>query len=131
MKLPQYYYDPRLLESFDWSYVYRNCNDPVRKVGAILHLSSHEEFYGTNHILWDRKMQHDEWFWKMNRDIARSLVTHAEAHAIFQAIDAGITNFAGSVLISTLEPCVRCRELIQSVGIPDVFFGEVYEQSGR
>lgn len=122
-----YYHSPASIESADWSWIYRTSNDPKVQVGAILHLSDHREFYGSNRIDWAPNnlvdMRH---VWLENRNIARGLVTHAEISAIKLALEAGVLNFAGSTLIVTLSPCENCRRLIEAVGIPEVYYAEVY-----
>lgn len=121
-----YTHDPRLLESVPWEPILARSNDPIRRVGALLILSDGREFPGTNRIEWQAGMAHMEWLWKMNRNVGRGLVRHAEVDSIFAAVDLGVTNFLGATLIVTLSPCQPCRNLIEACGIMDVFYGEEY-----
>jgi dCMP deaminase len=50
-----------------------------------------------------------------------SRAVHAEANAIAQAARHGITT-DGSVVYTTLEPCISCLKLIISAGIKKVFY---------
>lgn len=121
--MTKYTFDPRCMDSVDWSHIYRLSNDPVKKVGAVLAMGNGKEYFGANHVPWTHNLANMEWVWKLNRDVGRGLVIHAEAHAILRAIEQGETNFLGSTLIVSLEPCFRCKSLIEACGISEVYYG--------
>lgn len=126
-----YTHDPRITTQDYWPQILRHSNDPVVRVGALLILSDGREFSGANSIDWDAGLASMEWVWKLNRDVGRGLVRHAETSAILKSIDLGVTNFLGATLIVSLSPCDNCRKLIEACGIGEVYFGEIYVPSGR
>lgn len=129
--MTSYTHDPRISEADYWPQILRHSNDPLVRVGALLILLDGREFSGANSIDWDAGLASMEWVWKLNRDVGRGLVRHAENSAILKAVDLGITNFLGATLIVSLEPCQSCRNLIEACKIPEVFYGERYVSSGR
>lgn len=121
-----YTHSPQCLDSVQWDPILATSNDPVRRVGALLILSDGREFTGANRIPWEWNLAHLDWVWKMNRDVGRGLVQHAEVVAIRAAVEQGVTNFLGATLIVTLSPCSVCRKLIDACQIGEVVYGEEY-----
>ncbi|ADI66125.1 deoxycytidylate deaminase [Trichormus azollae] len=50
-----------------------------------------------------------------------SRAVHAEANAIAQAANYGISTYGASIYV-TLEPCLSCLKLVISAGIKEVFY---------
>ena len=56
-----------------------------------------------------------------------SLALHAEENAILYAVKNG-AKLEGSILYTTLSPCIACARLIYSAGIKHVFFKHSYAE---
>src|ERR1700710_2196940 len=56
-----------------------------------------------------------------------SLALHAEENAILYAVKSG-AKLEGSVLYTTLSPCLACARLIYSAGIKHVFYKHSYAE---
>jgi len=129
--MTQYIFNPEVEHSFSWEFVLSESGDPIRQVASMLLFPSGNTFYGWNSLpgLSSRTGTVADYIWKTNRNLGRILATHAEHHVISSAILAGEQDFSDTILISSLEPCKRCKELIEQAGIPLVYFWEHYEQS--
>lgn len=55
-------------------------------------------------------------------------VTHAERNAIDKMTRQGVP-VDGSILFTTLSPCVECAKSIAAVGITTVYYGEEYRDT--
>jgi deoxycytidylate deaminase len=129
--LTEYHHRDTILHSYSWEFLYAESGDSVRQVAAILMFPNGKMFFGVNGLqgLCSRTGQIADYVWKKNRPLGRILATHAEAEAIRQAVLAGVEDFSESTLVCTLEPCGRCRELIEAAGIKEVFYAEQYVPS--
>lgn len=127
-----YHYKPEIVDSYTWDLLFAESGDPVRQVAAILLFPNGNIFYGWNNLqgLSSRTGTVADYIWKTNRNLGRILATHAEQSVILNAVLGGVQDFSEAVLIVTLEPCSRCRELIEVTGIKEVFYYEKYTQSG-
>lgn len=126
-----YTHRPSIVDSFSWEFLYAESGDSVRQVAAILLFPNGKMFFGVNGLqgLCSREGKIADYVWKTNRPLGRVLATHAEAEAIRNAVLSGVEDFSEATLICTLEPCSRCRELIEAAGIPEVFYAEQYTSS--
>lgn len=129
--MTSYVYNPSVSDSYAWEFLFADSLDPVRQVGAILIFPSGQMYFGTNHMegLSSRTGTVADYIWKTNRTLGRILATHAEQAAILNAVLDGVEDFSEAALIVSLEPCARCRELIEAAGIKEVFYYEHYTQS--
>ena len=106
----------------------KQSHDPVRQVVAMLHTNTHKWYVGVNRFAVN---QHKDFFELdfTNRELVRTLIVHAEIVALQKAALDGFTDFAKSRLYVTLEPCIKCRGVIESLGISSVYYYEKYVAS--
>lgn len=129
--MTSYKYNPDIMNSFSWEFLFAESGDSVRQVAAILLFPNGQMYFGVNGMqgLCSRTGKVADYVWKTNRPLGRILATHAEAEAIRNAVLSGVEDFSDATLICTLEPCCRCRELIETAGIKEVFYAEKYTPS--
>ena len=98
--------------------------DPYQKVGACALAHDHKVLgLGYNGLASGRTST--EAFWG-DRDFRRPYMIHAEANclSLFRSGEC-------SLLAVTLLPCSYCATLIAAYKVPEVIYGEVYEQDQK
>lgn len=99
--------------------------DPSTKVGAVL-VDNKNRVVGMGYNGFPRGVSDDERL--LDREVKYSMVIHAEANAILNAIGS----VEGTTIYSTLKPCSNCTSLLINAGVGRFMYpaptGEVAER---
>ncbi len=98
--------------------VSRQSKDPSKQVGAVI-VDSDNQIISSGYNDFPRGIPGDKYMYS-DRDIKTKYIIHAEANAIYDALDRGKSVAGSTIYVSTLSTCHECAKSIIQTGITRV-----------